>query len=60
MKIDKSQVKNDISLIAGAAIIGSAIAIPLFLGWVGKNPVRNIKTTVQLLQALRSAASMIH
>jgi hypothetical protein len=48
-----SKSESSLSLINSAAIIGSAVVVPLFLGWVGKNPLRNIQTTVQILKALR-------
>jgi hypothetical protein len=57
---NKSKSDGSISAIDTVIILSAAVGIPLFLGWVGKNPVRNMQTTFQILKAIRGAVSMMH
>lgn len=53
-------IESGLTITDSAMIFGAVIGIPIFIGWVGKNPVRNMQTTFQILKALRGAVSMLH
>jgi len=55
---NKSKSDGSISAIDTVIILSAAVGIPLFLGWVGKNPVRNMQTTESNIAGLCEERSM--